>query len=72
MDYEAMDKAASFYCQVARDSKPNWSIEDVCIALHCSMPITDEDMKGLVRLCDTWSIRCNLDQEPVWNNHLLY
>jgi hypothetical protein len=70
MDYEAIDKAASFYCKVAQDSKPTWSVEDVCIALRHPMPATDNDLKGLIRLCDTWSIRCNIDQDPVWQNCL--
>ena len=70
MDYEAMDKAASFYSRVARESKPSWTIEDVCIALQCSTPITEGDLQGLVRLCDTWSIRCNVEEEEFWRNLL--
>ena len=70
MDYEAIDKAASFYCTVASKSQSTWSIEDVCRALHHPMPVTDSDLRGLVRLCDTWSIRCNIDQDPIWHSYL--
>ncbi len=66
------DKLAGKRAQCALDSqKESMTVMEICEAASYPPPVSAADWKAFVRMCSTWGIHCNIDQEPViWKAEL--
>ncbi len=65
-DREGFDKHAGRMAELAIRSKSEiLTIQD--IGQHIGHPRTEEELARFVHICDHWGIRCNVDNEPWWD-----
>lgn len=64
-DRQSFDRLAGIRAQAGIDSQQGngWTIEYACERLEYPMPVSEDDLKGFVQVCETWGIRTNLDDE---------
>jgi len=64
MDYERFDKIATIRARAAIESKEqSWDLMRACREAQLDYPYTDDDLRSVVRVLDSWGIRWNCDKE---------
>ena len=68
MDYEREDGIATVRGRFAVEcaGKPPVTVMEAAAGLDVRAPRTEDDLRTLKAVCQTWGIRVNIDTEPCW------